>query len=148
MALQQMPMAYLLLNENRYAKLMWRATGVPENCREMARKVRRHAWVSYSQYSPVSFKVPDSHVRLDTWCFSLDHLLFWHVTSASARISVLPRCQQPMLCQVSWRTHVSTLSETATWRKPVGGHIDSPQCCIFACSGCLNKIPQTGHLKQ
>lgn len=108
-AVQQVPMAYLLLNENGHAKLTWRATGVPENCRETAQKVRRHSWVNSCQYSPVSFKVPDSHARLDTWCFSLDHLLFWHVTSASASISVLPRGQQPMLCQDSQRTHVSTL---------------------------------------
>ena len=76
---------------------------------DRAWKVRRHLWVAYPQYSLDSFKVQDTLVRLDTWCFSLDRLLFWHGTSASANISVLPRCQQPMLCQVSWKTHVSTL---------------------------------------
>lgn len=32
-------------------------------------------------------------------------------------------------------------------KKTSWGHTDSPQCCIFACSGCLNKGPQTEHLK-
>lgn len=126
---QQAPVACLLLtgNEKQRKILVWSLRS-PRKLKEgRAWKARRQCWVAYPWYSLVSVQVQGAHVGLRPDVFT-SALLSLGVCKCQHLI--LLRRKQPMLCLVSWRTHMGALvwnkcSQKTNW-----------QSCWFS-SSCL-----------